>query len=345
MSCEEYGHTVSACVEVMMKSLVFSATIGVSLLLGLITPTAVAADTTCANFHETGQLLCDTEGFLTYWLNNGGLPVFGYPITGELNMMSPDTGQTYVVQYFERARFEYHPENAGTPYAIELGRFGAEVEDLTYSNPDQIRASVPQETGDYTYFSETGHNVSSRFMAYWTSHGLDLGDPGISYRESLALFGYPISEEFYEVDPDGNVYLVQYFERARLEYHPENSNQPQYLVLGGLFGNIDYQQTKQFGDCKPALAITSGKVPINALNTGGQVLILWDTRLSPNPSWQYNRTYIGPNAVGDEYFVGRDGVSIYSFPVGCEQQALDFDHLIKTPAPVNNDYIGPFKNE
>jgi len=31
------------------------------------------------------------------------------------------------VQYFERERFEYHPESAGTPYEVELGRLGAQV--------------------------------------------------------------------------------------------------------------------------------------------------------------------------------------------------------------------------
>jgi hypothetical protein len=31
-----------------------------------------------------------------------------------------------VTQYFERARFEYHPENAA-PYDILLGRLGADT--------------------------------------------------------------------------------------------------------------------------------------------------------------------------------------------------------------------------
>jgi len=30
------------------------------------------------------------------------------------------------VQYFERARFEYHPENAA-PYDILLGQFGRQI--------------------------------------------------------------------------------------------------------------------------------------------------------------------------------------------------------------------------
>ena len=41
--------------------------------------------------------------------------------------MSPLDGQPYTVQYFERARFEYHPENAGSPYEMLLGQFGTEM--------------------------------------------------------------------------------------------------------------------------------------------------------------------------------------------------------------------------
>jgi hypothetical protein len=48
---------------------------------------------------------------------------------------------------------------------------------------------------------------------------LDLGDPDISFGESLALFGYPISEEF--VDPATGL-VTQYFEHAVFEYHPDN---------------------------------------------------------------------------------------------------------------------------
>jgi hypothetical protein len=37
----------------------------------------------------------------------------------------------------------------------------------------------------------------------------------------VAIYGFPISEEFQEVNPDtGLVYTVQYFERQRFEWHP-----------------------------------------------------------------------------------------------------------------------------
>jgi hypothetical protein len=36
-------------------------------------------------------------------------------------------GRPRVVQYFERARFEYFPENAGTPYEVQLGLLGEAI--------------------------------------------------------------------------------------------------------------------------------------------------------------------------------------------------------------------------
>jgi hypothetical protein len=74
------------------------------------------------------------------------------------------------------------------------------------------------------YFDETGHNLGGRFLEYWQQNG------------GLAVFGFPLSEEFEEVLGDGKTYRVQYFERARFEAHPEN--QPPYDVLLGQFGRL-----------------------------------------------------------------------------------------------------------
>ena len=47
-----------------------------------------------------------------------------------------------------------------------------------------------------------------------------------------ALRSFKISEEFQEVNPaDGQTYTVQYFERARFEWHPQN-NEPYKVQLG-----------------------------------------------------------------------------------------------------------------
>jgi hypothetical protein len=59
--------------------------------------------------------------FLDFWQRNGGLALFGLPLTEEVT----ENGLT--VQWFERARFEYHPENAGTPNAVQLTQLGRQL--------------------------------------------------------------------------------------------------------------------------------------------------------------------------------------------------------------------------
>jgi beta-lactamase class A len=79
-------------------------------------------------FPQTGHNLGNS--FLTYWQQNGGLARFGLPLSEEHLERNAATGQQYTVQWFERARFEWHPENAGTPYVILLGLLGKEYSGL-----------------------------------------------------------------------------------------------------------------------------------------------------------------------------------------------------------------------
>src|SRR5438045_983282 len=62
--------------------------------------------------------------FLAYWNSHGGLAQQGYPISDEFSEVSALNGKTYTVQYFERAVFELHPENAGTQYEVLLSQLG-----------------------------------------------------------------------------------------------------------------------------------------------------------------------------------------------------------------------------
>jgi carboxyl-terminal processing protease len=72
-------------------------------------------------FPQTGK----TAGglFLAYWKSHGGLAQQGYPISNEFQEKSDTDGKTYTVQYFERAVFEYHPENQA-PYNLLLSQLG-----------------------------------------------------------------------------------------------------------------------------------------------------------------------------------------------------------------------------
>jgi hypothetical protein len=181
-------------------------------------------------FPETGHAVGGR--FLEFWQQNGGLAVFGYPLTDERQ----EGGRT--VQWFERARFEWHPDNQ-PPYDVLLGRVGVSV--LEQRGIDWMgQPSSPGPAAGCQYFPETRHNVCNQqrglgFLSYWRGHGLDFdGRPGTSYAESLALFGYPITEPYQEAGEDGQVYQVQWFERARFEWHP--GNQPEYRVLLGRLG-------------------------------------------------------------------------------------------------------------
>ncbi|HEY8601374.1 MAG TPA: hypothetical protein VIL85_23305, partial [Thermomicrobiales bacterium] len=64
--------------------------------------------------------------FLAYWRAHGGLAQQGLPLSDEFEEINAIDGKRYRVQYFERARFEYHPEHAGTPHEILLGQLGRE---------------------------------------------------------------------------------------------------------------------------------------------------------------------------------------------------------------------------
>ena len=154
-------------------------------------------------FDETGHNV--RHGFLTYFLANGGAGAFGLPLTEEFI----ENGLT--VQYFQRARFEFHPEHAGTRYAVELGLIGDELTE--HRRPFQGVAPFPSEP-EHRYFPETGHSVNFAFLRFWEQAG------------ALDRFGYPISEEVVE-----NGVSVQYFQRARFEYRPEL---PQPVRLGDI---------------------------------------------------------------------------------------------------------------
>jgi hypothetical protein len=182
-------------------------------------------------FSETGHYL--SWGFRDYWTDNGGLPVFGYPLSEEFAETNADSGYPLTAQFTERQRFEWHPDNAGTPYEVLLGRLGAEqARDLKLLDTEPFRYRTDREGPDAgcLYFRETGHYACDYFRFYWQEHGLDFGDNGVSFRESLALFGYPLSEPFMTTNADGHTVLTQYFERAVLERHPENPD-PYKMLL------------------------------------------------------------------------------------------------------------------
>ncbi len=162
-------------------------------------------------FPETGH---NVRGeFKNYWDRNGGLAVFGFPISEEFTEQTPEG--SFTVQYFERQRFEFHPEKAA-PYNVLLGRLGDSV--LRDRGDDWFNFPKGQPENGCLFFEQTQHKVCGEFRKYWENNGLN--DPALSkYDRSLQLFGLPLSEPTTETNRDGATVTTQWFERGRFEYH------------------------------------------------------------------------------------------------------------------------------
>lgn len=200
----------------------------VMMLTGLagVAPPGYAAQADARCFAETGQ--CIRGRIREFWEENGGLPVFGLPITAQQSEVIE--GATLQVQWFERNRLELHPQNP-RPYDVLLGRLGVDRLQQQGRDWQAFPPSTPQ--AGCRFFAETGHNICGALLAVWEAHGLDMdGQPGVGTAESLALLGLPLSDAQVETLGDGQSYTVQWFERARLELHPQNA--PPFNVQFGL---------------------------------------------------------------------------------------------------------------
>lgn len=240
-------------------------------------------------FPATGHHLSNRSGFLNFWRANGQLQIFGYPITEEF----VENGR--IVQYFERARFEYHPEHAGTPSQVQLGLVGREMLEIQGA-PGGI--DDPQN-GSY-YFKETRHTLWGEFRRFWEQRG------------GLPIFGYPLSET---VDEQGR--SVQYFERAKFVYFPEDLP-PFFRSMQAANGfNLNSLFEVQLSDLGRQLAQQRriNTAPVAQLS-GSRVWdpAIWERRIVVSLSEQWLSAYEGDLLVfRAPVATGRDG---FNTPVG-----------------------------
>jgi hypothetical protein len=196
----------------------FATAIPALVFSGTSAPTS-EAQANCRVFPETGKQVCGR--FLQYWDAHGGLAQQGLPLSGEFQERSDVDGKLYTVQYFERAVFEMHPENAA-PYDVLLSLLGRSAFKTKYPN-GAPELPPPMNPVAGRLFPETGKEIRGAFLAYWNSHG------------GLAQQGFPISNPLNEKsDLDGKLYTVQYFERAVFELHPENAGTSSEVLLSQL---------------------------------------------------------------------------------------------------------------
>jgi hypothetical protein len=219
---------------------------------GAITPPVTVVEVPgidSQTFPETGKAAAGI--FMSYWLSHGGLAQQGFPISGLIRERSDLNGQTYTVQYFERAVFEFHPEYAA-PNDVLLSQLGTFQYKRKY--PQGAPGQRPNTSSGSRLFPETGKRVGGLFLNYWNNNG------------GLAQQGLPISDEFMEVsETDGKTYLVQYFERAVFEHHPENAGKPSEVLLS-LLGVFFHKQ--KYGGGQPPPQPPPGVTPTTP--SGGQ---------------------------------------------------------------------------
>ncbi len=164
------------------------------LLFVTLAPTH-AQQITTKYFYETGHTVNDE--FLTFYLSAPDpLLVYGLPITEAFI----DPVQNIKMQYFQRARFELNPD-APAGKRVQLSPLGVLIYQTARVQQVNMATNTPACRQYNAFF------VCYAFLAFFDAHG------------GLAQFGYPISNYSREGDQ-----YVQYFERARFEFHPELSN-------------------------------------------------------------------------------------------------------------------------
>jgi len=159
-----------------------------------------------------------------FWQANNGAQLFGLPIDNE--SAHRYIHEAYHIQNFERARIEYR-FGQRKPYNFQLGLIGVEwltryQSELSPLLPSD-EASLQGTHASCIALSNAQYTVCGAFRTFYQSHGLQLDSLAfITAAESLALLGLPLTPAM-RWNRNGQPYIVQIFERARLEYHPENS--------------------------------------------------------------------------------------------------------------------------
>jgi hypothetical protein len=177
----------------------FLILIGLILFVGMGQSSSFAQSDTAVYFPETGHWV--TDAFLQKY-NEVPNPdeLYGLPLTDarpvEVSVGSPETW----VQYFERARFEYQPSNP-VGLQVTLSNIGVYLHDNR--QPGEVIGTQPGLSA-CQFFSQSGYQICYAFLDYYQKNG------------GIQQFGYPISDVELQ---DGR--MVQYFQRARFEWHPD----------------------------------------------------------------------------------------------------------------------------
>jgi hypothetical protein len=189
-------------------------------------------------FSQTGHSVRDE--FLAYFDAYGGERIFGYPITEDF-FDRIESGCR--VQYFQNCRMDLVPNLFGSPQ-IRLAPLG---ELLGFRAPPIPPSDIPPDNDPYRrYYQQTGHTLGYAFKTFFDFNG------------GLDIFGYPITELMVE-----NGLIVQYFQKAKMEWHPERPNEErvQLASLGETYFRAAGLNLALLGRAEPIQAEEAAQTP------------------------------------------------------------------------------------
>jgi hypothetical protein len=223
--------------------------------------------------------------------------VYGNPITDEFT----DKTSGYTIQYFEKARFELHPE-APAAQRVQFTLLGK----LLYTS-GQPGVAIDNSAA-CRRFAQTGFQVCYAFLQFFDANGGE------------QQFGYPISNLELQ-----NGRQVQYFQRARLDWRPELPSGKRVAVadLGKIYFDLrgENQALLQSDTTiNGTLSLVASAFPQQAVTSrkGQQTVfvIVRDQRLEPIQNARVELTIhlpSGQQIKSDPVITDKFGVARYTF--------------------------------
>jgi hypothetical protein len=325
--------------QVVKMRTIWGLFVALLVILLIIRPGDVTAQTDGSRyFPETGHWV-NGEFLRAYESVADPLLVYGYPITGAFQSQSCAQYPCLYVQYFDHVRFEQHPENPPESHIIisSLGYYQHAIDGTA------AVAAIPSNSNACRFIAQDDIDpipVCYAFLKFFDSNG------------GILQFGYPISQ----VEVRGGR-LVQYFDRARFEWHPENPS-GQRVTLTDL-GKIYFSETEdpryllpnQDDNAATILSlqvhafVSQAVIPI--LGTQTLYVVVQDQNLISVPNAQvivdiqypsgYTESYIMPNLT-DEH-----GLASMTFLVLEEGIGTAVIHLRVDLAPLHTTTVTSFR--
>ncbi|MFM8321074.1 MAG: hypothetical protein ACKOC5_09195 [Chloroflexota bacterium] len=251
-------------------------------------------------FEQTGHRVTG-EFLLLYRAVPNPIQLYGYPITDAFQ--DPDTG--YLVQYFEKTRFELQPDQPPGRQA-RLAPLGEYLYVAGERLPEPNQGACRQ-------FPQTGFQVCYAFLDFFNANG------------GLLQFGAPISNR---EQHDG--LMVQYFQYARLEWRPDYPANRRVIVsdLGRTYFSMHREDPRLLlpddgGDTIKGILTLSARaypaVPVTA-RQGSQTVyvVVQDQRLLPIANARASLLFTLPSGRQLRYEVpeltDRNGLLRFTFP-------------------------------